>query len=131
MRDKFVLYDYKLEELITFKKKDIAFSEMYPKNFNEGDILFPYDSLKEEYEYIDYLKNKGEVYNDYGNVPGLVFIKKQDGKFCWIGEGQYGQEASLHWRDADDMETREIGDVKYSRWALIEFTEKGEELLAL
>ena len=96
---------------------------MYPNNFNEGDILFAYEAFKEECEFYNYIKNQS-VEDDCEEVPPLTFIQKQKNRLCWIGEGQLGQEATLQSYDPDGYEVVEPGDVRYSKWALIEFTEK-------
>ena len=127
MSKRLILNFYKLEELIILKEKDISISKIYPKNFNEGDILFAYEAFDEEVDFCKNLKNQQLEY-DIETVPGLTFIQKQKDKLCWIGERQIGQEARLHNSDLDDYEVIEPGDVRFSKWALIEITEKGKEV---
>ena len=122
-----ILNYYKLEDLIILKEKDIPISRIYPKNFNEGDILFAYEAFEEEVDFYKYLKTQ-KLEEDFEEVPSLVFLQKQKDKLCWIGECQIGQEATLHSSNPDDYELIEPGDVRYSKWALIEFTEKGKEV---
>ena len=127
MSKEFILSNCKLEDLIILKEKDIPLSRMYPNNFNEGDILFAYEAFKEECEFYNYIKNQS-IEDDCEEVPPLTFIQKQKNRLCWIGEGQLGQEATLQSYDPDGYEVVEPGDVRYSKWALIEFTEKGKEV---
>lgn len=122
-----ILNHYKLDDLIILKEKDIPLSRMYFKNFNEGDILFAYEAFKEECKFYNYLKNQS-LEDDSEEVPALTFIQKQKDKLCWIGEGQLGQEATLHSYDPDGYEVMEPGDIRYSKWALVEFTEQGKEI---
>lgn len=130
MSTELILNHYKLEDLIILKEKDITLSRMYPKNFNERDILFAYEAFEEECDFCNYIKSKAleDNFDDYEEVPALIFIQKQKDKLCWIGEGQLGQEATLHSYDLDGYEIVEPGDVRYSKWALVEFTEKGKEV---
>lgn len=125
----FLLNYHNLDDLIIFKEKDILPSRVYPKNFNEGDLLFPYEAFNEELDYLRYLKyDLKDESDDYEKVPQLFFIQLIDGKFSLVGEFQQGEEANIHSFDPEGYDTRDIGDIRYSKFALVKVTEKGKDV---
>lgn len=126
---KLLLNHYNLDDLVVFKKKDILPSKVYPNNFSEGDLLFPYEAFNEELDFLKYLKEDLDIADtNYENVPQLVFIQKIKGKLSFVGEFQLGQEANIHFFDPEGYDTRDVGDVRFSKFALVEITEKGKNV---